>query len=75
MTLTKEEIQKQIEAVRGLQRIGNDVVELKKQGGIAFYSDSTEDIGGELNAAFLKHLRTLTATLKPHLDEGQQLDV
>jgi len=68
MTLTKEEIQKQIEAVRGLVKAYNELSWTNVK-----HSDTKIII--ERIGALEEPLRELIATLKPHLEEGQQLDV
>jgi hypothetical protein len=71
MTLTQEEIQKQIEAVRGLIASNLYLQNLHEQGRIK--TDSSLDSNGimeELNNQVLA-LRTLTETLKPYLGDDK----
>ncbi len=67
--MTQEEIQKQIEAVRGLIEVYNSL-ELTAE-----YAKGVT--GSEMRIKLLvvrDHLRTLTETLKPHLN-GEKLEV
>ena len=68
MTLTKEEIQKQIEAVREQIKFFNLI-------NSSCHEDMLHDEIIEGIEGFRNSLKVLTATLKPHLEEGQQLDV
>jgi len=73
--LTKEEIQKQIEAVRGMIGAHNMLLENLKNQMITFENKDSMNNNTIAMNDFSDSIRTLTAMLKPHLEEGQQLDV
>lgn len=69
VTESQEETQKQIEAVRGLIVVHEG---LKKDANKSETESSAYDTHVRLMRA---QLRTLTATLKPYLGDGQKLEV
>ena len=68
--MNKEEIQKQIEAVRGLILEQTKMVSIIKD-----YPDNypREDVLQEINSGLCNSIDALTATLKPHLMNGEKL--
>ncbi len=68
--MTQEEIQKQIEAVRGLIEAREEFMGCKDADMIDDIYDQME----RMEIALTANLRTLTETLKPHLN-GEKLEV